>query len=152
MNSSFMLLLKVWIWGTWTDDLAAKSAGCSSRGPSTMPRTYIGRLTTTYKSSSGASNAIFWPLWYLHTQHILTHMYKQKLSKNKSSKMWSFFKKVSSVIQLLQFFSYYFMLLFLYVAVLCACMSVHPTYAVLPEVQKECYMQAGIFVRTAAPK
>lgn len=98
MNSSFMLLLKVWIWGTWTDDLAAKSAGCSSRGPSTMPRTYIGRLTTTYKSSSGASNAIFWPLWYLHTQHILTHMYKQKLSKNKSSKMWSFFKKVSSVI------------------------------------------------------
>lgn len=98
MNSSFMLLLKVWIWGTWTDDLAAKSAGCSSRGPSTTPRTYIGRLTTTYKSSSGASNAIFWPLWYLHTQHILTHMYKQKLSKNKSSKMWSFFKKVSSVI------------------------------------------------------
>lgn len=98
MNSSFMLLLEVWIWGTWTDDLAAKSAGCSSRGPSTMPRTYIGRLTTTYKSSSGASNAIFWPLWYLHTKHILTHMYKQKLSKNKSSKMWSFFKKVSSVI------------------------------------------------------
>lgn len=98
MNSSFMLLLKVWIWGTWTDDLAAKSAGCSSRGPSTTPGTYIGRLTTTYKSSSGASNAIFWPLWYLHTQHILTHMYKQKLSKNKSSKMWSFFKKVSSVI------------------------------------------------------
>lgn len=98
MNSSFMLLLEVWIWGTWTDDLAAKSAGCSSRGPSTTPRTYVGRLTTTYKSSSGASNAIFWPLWYLHTQYILTHMYKQKLSKNKSSKMWSFFKKVSSVI------------------------------------------------------
>lgn len=85
MNPSCTGLWKMWVWqlrapATFPGDLSAP------------PRTYIGQLTATYKSSSGARSGFLGT--YTHMTQTHTCIHKQKLSEKKSSKKWGFFQKI----------------------------------------------------------